>query len=252
MEHNYIYGRKPVLEALRNKPSTLEKIYLRYGLQGKEIENILITAKKERIPISIIDKVKFRKIEKEINAEQTQGVVAYLSIVTYLSLEELLSKALKETSNPILVFLDKIQDPHNLGAIARTAECAGATGLIITCKDTAPITATVVKASAGAILHIPISKISSQAKAIELLKDAGFWIVGTSPSAKVDFWHSKYDFPMVLLIGSEGKGVSPSLLNKCDLIVKIPLFGKVESLNASVSSGIILYEIRRQRETSGL
>lgn len=246
-ENNIIFGRNPVLTALKTKPGTIEKIYIRYGSQGKPIDDILYLSRKQKVPVSILDKDKFQKLEKETNSKNTQGVVAYLSIVNYYELSSIIFMNLFQT-NPILLLLDKIQDPQNLGAIARTAECAGVNGLLLTSKDTAPINSTVLKASTGAILNIPIARVPSITKAIEALKKNGFWIIGTDPQAEINYWDTKYDIPLVLIIGNEGAGLSPAVKKMCDTLVKIPLYGKIESLNASVSAGVILYEIRRQRE----
>lgn len=244
---NIICGRNPVLSVLKTNPSNIEKIYIRYGSQGKNVEEILYLSRKQRVPISILDKDKFQKLEKETNNKNTQGVVAYLSIVNYYNLTDLIPLTLSN-NKPVILFLDKIQDPQNLGAIARTAECAGVSGLIITAKDTAPINSTVLKVSTGAILNLPISRVQSAVKAIQTLKESGFWVVGTSPDAEMNYWETGYDLAVVIVIGNEGQGISPQLKRMCDIVVKIPLYGKVESLNASVSTGIILYEILRQRE----
>ncbi|MCX7908679.1 MAG: 23S rRNA (guanosine(2251)-2'-O)-methyltransferase RlmB [Ignavibacteria bacterium] len=249
-EENIIFGRNPVLTVLRNKPTQIEKIYLRYGVEGKPIDDIIYLSRKNSVPFSFLDKEKFKKIENEIQVPQTQGVIAYLSLIEYLELYELIDIAFQKEKQPILVFLEKIQDPQNLGSIARTAECVGAQGLILTTKKTAPINSTVVKASTGAILNLPIVKVDSTIETIEDLKKFGFWIIGTTPKAEIDFWDFNYDVPIVVIFGSEGRGLSQSTLKHCDAVIKIPIFGKTESLNASVSAAIILYEIRRQRSLS--
>ncbi len=246
-----IIGRNPVLSILKTSPHNIEKIYIRYGVQGNPIDDIQKISRKHGVPISILDKEKFKKLEREISNDQTQGVVAFLTLIKYYELDELIEYAYKVEKHPILVFLDKIQDPQNLGAIARTAECVRAQGIIVTTKDAAPINSTVIKASAGAIMNIPVAKVLSTSKTIDYLKNNGFWVVGTSPNAKEIYWSKNYDFPVVIIIGNEGKGVSPVLLKACDTLVQIPLYGKAESLNASVSAGVILFEIRRQRDSTG-
>lgn len=245
-----IIGRNPVLEALHNFPHKVEKIYIRFGTSGKHIDDIISISRKFRIPLSFLDKEKFKNLEKKIGTANTQGIVSFLSIIEYFELENLISKALKRTDKPILLFLDRIQDPQNLGAIARSAECAGVDGLIITSKGSAPINSTVVKSSSGAILHLPIAKVSKPLETIEKLKGSGFWLIGTSPSAKLNLWDTNFDMSITIVIGNEGKGISPVVLKSCDLLVKIPMYGKTGSLNASVSTGIILFEVRRQRDFS--
>lgn len=247
---NIIFGRNPVQEALKNRPESLEKIYIRYGVQGSAIEEIQRLARKAKIPISFLDREKFKRIAQNFKIEDTQGVVAYLNLIKYTALEDLLRQSFEKTKLPILVILDRIQDPQNLGAIARTAECSGAQGLVLPAANSAPITPTVVKASAGAILAIPIAKVQNLGRTIDRLKENGFWIVGTSANVEKTFWEIRYDFPVGIVIGNEGKGIGPSIQKKCDFVVRIPLFGKTESLNASVSAGIILYEVLRQRGLS--
>lgn len=249
-QESIIFGRNPVLEVLKNQPDKVEKIYLRFGVQGKPIEEIQRIARKQSIPITFLDKEKFKRLAKSTKTEDTQGVVALLTIVQYKEIDTIVKDAFEQTDKPILVILDKIQDPQNLGAIARTAECAGVQGLIVPSKDSTPITSTVVKASAGAILNLPIAKVSNLAKVIDYLKAKGFWILGTSSLAKDTIWKANFDIPLAVVIGNEGKGISRSLLKMCDLIVKIPMFGKTDSLNASVATGIILFEILRQRGLS--
>ena len=247
-----IYGRNPVLEALRFGNIRIEKIYIRFGSKGTQIDRILQIARKNDIPCSIVEKNKFKRLEQEFGKqEQTQGVIAFISPINYLEVEELIQVAFSRQENPILLFLDRIQDPQNLGAIARTSECAGVGGLILTMKETAPVNATVIKASAGGILNLPVARVSSSSQAFEFLKSKGFWVVGTAPAGGKIYTQGIYDQPVVVAIGSEGKGLSKTVLKHCDYIVEIPVFGKVGSLNASVSAGIILYEILRQRGSFG-
>jgi 23S rRNA (guanosine2251-2'-O)-methyltransferase len=252
IKSDIIYGRNPVVEALRFGKIKIEKIYIRFGSKGYQIDRIVQIARKNNVPVSMLEKTKFNRLEQElVRSEDTQGVIALISPINYLELEELVQIAFSRQDNPVLVFLDRIQDPQNLGAIARTSECAGVGGLVMTTKDTAPVNATVIKASAGGILNIPVARVSSSSQALEFLKSKGFWIVGTAPTGGRIYTEGIYDQPIVVAIGSEGKGLSKSVLKHCDYIVEIPVFGKVESLNASVSAGIILYEILRQRGSFG-
>ncbi len=245
-----IFGKNPVLEALRSYPWKVEKIYIRYGTTGRHIDEIIRISRKLCIPLSFLDKGKFKNLVKKIDTDNTQGIVSFLSIIEYFELDNLIARAFEQADLPVLLLLDKIQDPQNLGAIARSAECAGVNGLIITTKDTAPINSTVVKSSSGAILHLPITKVSKPLDAVEKLKQSGFWLVGTSPRAEMNLWNMNFNIPITIVIGNEGKGISPAILKSCDALVKVPMYGKITSLNASVSAGIILYEVRRQRDLS--
>lgn len=244
----FIFGRNAVLEAIRSEPEKIEKIYLRFGLQKDVQQKFFSLAKKNKIRISIIDKTKFDKIEKQHCGDKlSQGVLAIYSEINYLSLDELIVRSFNISKNPILAFLDRINDPQNLGAIARSVECSGANGLILTTKESSPITPFAIKASAGALFHLPISRVENSIFAIEKLKNSGFWIVGTSASAETIYDEINYNSPIVIILGNEGKGIFPSLRKHCDFLVRIPINGEIKSLNASVSAGVLLFEIQRQR-----
>lgn len=248
MPETYIYGRNPVLEALRSGEE-VEKVYLAQGMQGSAVSSIYSAAKKSGTPIVTYDKRKFAFLEKDAcpKDSKSQGVIALMKQYKELSLKELIDISFLNNKKPIIVALEGINDPHNLGAIARSAEASGVAGIIITERDSSPVTPTAVKASAGALSYIPIVKVSSLINALEKLKEAGFWIFGTDSDGTKLYNDSVYDSPVLIIIGAEGKGVRPSTKKHCDYIVKIPLKGKVNSLNASVSAGIIFFEIARQR-----
>lgn len=248
MANDYIYGRNPILEALRSGEN-VEKIYLAQGVQGTAISSIFSAAKRAGVNIVTYDKRKFSFLEREVcsKEEKTQGVIALMKQYKELSLKELIDISLLNSKKPVIAALEGINDPHNLGAIARSAEAAGISGIIVTERDSAPVTPTAVKASAGALSYIPIVKVSSLINAIEKLKDAGFWVYGTDSDGQKLYSDPIYDSPALIIIGGEGKGVRPSTKKHCDFVVKIPLKGKVSSLNASVSAGIIFFEISRQR-----
>ncbi len=253
LENNYIWGRNSVIEALTSDKK-IEKIYVQFGTQGDAIDRIFRLAKKSGVQIANFDKSKFQKLEKEVLADAefstSQGIIALLRPFDILSIEDFLNQEIDMESNPFLVILDEITDPHNLGAIARTAECAGAMALIITEKNSAPLTPAAIKASSGALEHIPVIKANSLPFTLKVLKDAGFWIIGTDATAERDYTDNIYNSPVALIIGSEGKGVRPSIIKQCDFLVKIPLQGKVNSLNASVSAAIVMYEVVRQKQES--
>lgn len=196
-----------------------------------------------------MDKKKFGKLQRDMDLDfhKTQGIIALMASVELLSLEELIHNSYKRSKQPTLVLLDEITDPHNLGAIARSAECSGADGMIITERNSCPITPVAVKASAGALEIMPIARVGSLITAIETLKQNGFWIVGTDSNAEKQYTENLYDNPVAIVIGSEGSGLRPSTVKHCDILVRIPLKGQIDSLNASVSAGVILFEVLRQK-----
>lgn len=244
----YIFGRNAVSEAIKSgKP--IEKIYFSFSEQFEGADRLLILAKKSKIPFVKYDKKKFSSFEKTIFPPnvKTQGIIALLRTIEILTLSQLIESAYRLEKNPILVALDSINDPHNLGAIARSAECTGAAGLIITEHNTTPINPVAIKASAGALEHLRVAKVTNLNQALDTLKEHGFWVFGTDSNAEKNYYEKIYDCPVVLIIGSEGEGMRHSTHKHCDFLVQIPLHGKIESLNASVAAGIMLFEIRRQR-----
>lgn len=244
----YIYGKNAVIEAL-NSGADLAKIFIVHGLQGSSVHSVYSRAKKEKIPCVICDKHKFAELEKLYcpPGAKSQGVMALRNLVDTISVRELI-KLSKEKKNPIIVILDEITDPQNLGAIARSAECAGAAGIIVPERRSAPVTPVAIKTSAGALEYIPVATAGNLTQAIDILKDSGFWVVGTDASGKNEHTDAIYDRPIALVIGSEGKGIRHLVAKSCDYLVKIPLLGKISSLNASVSAGVVLFEIIRQRQ----
>jgi 23S rRNA (guanosine2251-2'-O)-methyltransferase len=249
---NVIFGRKAVSEALRNEELEIEKIYIQYGTHGELLGKLKSIAQRRHIQVGYLGKKEFSNlVNKYCPGANTQGIVATLSEIKSLTLDELIEQAFERTEKPILVLADRIEDPQNLGAIARSVECAGANGLILTTKNSAPITSSTIKTSAGAILQLPIAKITSVQQTIETLKRKNFWLIGTSDKAERLYTEKIYDAPIVVIFGNEGKGLSQAVLKNCDFLVKIPMYGLIESLNVSVAAGVILFEIRRQREMSG-
>lgn len=248
---NIVFGRKAIFEALRNDELEIEKIYVQYGTHGELFGKLKSIAQRKHIQITYSGKKEFLNlVNKYCPNANTQGIIAILSEVKSLTLDELIERAFERTDKPILVLADRIEDPQNLGAIARSVECAGANGLILTTKNSAPITSSTIKTSAGAILQLPIAKIMSVQQTIETLKRKNFWLIGTSDKAERLYTERIYDAPIVVILGNEGKGLSNAVLKNCDFLVKIPMYGHIESLNVSVAAGIVLFEIRRQREIS--
>mgnify|MGYP000963981409 CR=1 FL=1 len=244
----YIYGRNAVLEALESGQA-MQKVYVMFGAQGGSVQKVFVKAKKNKIQCAFTDKKKFQELEKTVcgSPGKSQGVIALINPFEIISTDEFIKKSFLIAPKPVAVILDGISDPHNLGAIARSAECSGAAGIILSERNSAPVTPAAVKVSAGALGHLFVANAGNLIQAIGQLKAAGYWIVGADDSADKLYTAKIYDSPIAVIIGNEGKGISPSLKKHCDFLVKIPLKGKVTSLNASVASGIILFEILRQR-----
>ena len=237
-----IEGRNAVIEAFRSG-KTIDKVFLLDGCQDGPIRTILREAKKVD---TIINFVKKERLDQMSETGKHQGVIAFSAAYEYGTVEEMLTKADKKGEAPFLILLDNIEDPHNLGSIVRTANQAGAHGVIIPKRRAVGLTATVAKASAGAINYTPVAKVTNLAQTMEELKKRGMWFVcgdmkGT-PMYQLDLRG-----PIGVVIGSEGGGVSRLVKEKCDFSASIPMFGDIDSLNASVAMGILSYEIVRQR-----
>lgn len=235
-------GRNAVIEAFR-AGKTIDKVFILDGCQDGPIKTILREAKKTD---TIITFVKKERLDQMSETGKHQGVIAYAAAYEYGTVEEMLQKAKEKEEAPFLILLDNIEDPHNLGSIIRTANQAGAHGVIIPKRRAAGLTAAVAKASAGAINYTPVAKVTNLVKTIEDLKKQGIWFVcgdmDGEPMYRLDLTG-----PIGVVIGSEGEGVSRLVKEKCDFTARIPMFGDIDSLNASVAMGVLSYEIVRQR-----
>ncbi|TNE33403.1 23S rRNA (guanosine(2251)-2'-O)-methyltransferase RlmB [bacterium] len=247
MKDNYIYGKNAVLAAI--EADKVEKVIIAFGTQGATINKIFKEANKNKIPIAKYDRRKFRELERQVCSGDniSQNVIAMVKQIETLTIIDILNKSFEKSDKPIIVALDEITDPQNLGAIARSAECAGASAIIVTERNSAPINSYAIKASAGALSKIPVAKVTNLATELNNLKEHGFWIIGTEVDTETSYTDNIYDSPIVLVIGSEGKGMRPRVKKVCDYLVQIPMVGTTQSLNASVSAGIILFEILRQK-----
>lgn len=232
---NLIYGRNPVKEALR--ANRVIKVLTTTNFSDKEITPLI---QEKHV---VVKMVTHGELDSKCDGGIHQGIAAEIKPFEYIDLEEILRRSRKETL-PVVVILDGINDTHNLGAILRSCDVFNVTGVLIPKHNQVPLNATVAKASAGAINYVPVAQIGSINQAIQKLKDNGFWIVSTDGSAKIDYSKLTYDFPVALVIGSEGKGVSSLVIKNSDYVVKIPQYGHVNSLNASVAAGILLSRIR--------
>ncbi|MEI6091706.1 MAG: 23S rRNA (guanosine(2251)-2'-O)-methyltransferase RlmB [bacterium] len=248
IETMYIYGRNPVYESL-NAGDNIEKVYLAHNAQGPIIDKIYAAAKRNKIPVTVYDARKFSFLERDYlpKDQKSQGVMALRCLIEEIPLEDFL-EGIDLTKNPVVAILDGITDPHNFGAISRSAECAGFAAIIKPLRNSAIVTPTAIKTSSGALENIPVITVGNLVQTLDTLKDAGFWIVGSTMDADHNYYDTNiYDRPIAVVIGSEGEGMHSSVRKNCDYLIKIPMMGKTDSLNASVSAGIIFFEILRQR-----
>lgn len=240
--NDIIAGRNPVMEAIRSGRS-IESILIAKGERSGSVVAIIAKAKQKNIPVKDVDSKKLDFLAKGVNH---QGIVAQCAVKEYSTLEDIFALAEEREESPFIIVLDKIEDPHNLGAIIRTAECAGAHGVIIPERRSAGLSYTVEKTSAGALEYMPVVRVKNISAVLQKLKDKGIWVYG----ADMDGEHYKkvnFDGAVALVIGNEGKGISPLVAKDCDVIVSLPMKGKINSLNASVAAGILMYEIADKR-----
>lgn len=242
-QEDMIAGKHPVLEALKSGRE-LNKIWIAEGSQKSLTQPIVAEAKKQGIVVQFVDK---RKLDGLAPGVAHQGVVAQAAAYAYVEVEELLDRAAKLGQTPFLLLLDEIEDPHNLGSILRTAECTGVHGVVIPKRRSAGLTATVLKTSAGAAEHVPVARVTNLAQTIDKLKEAGVWVAGTDVGASQSVYSMKFDMPLAIVIGNESKGMGRLIKEKCDFLVKLPMLGQLNSLNASVAAGVLMYEVVRQR-----
>lgn len=241
---NIIEGRNPVIEVLKSG-RTVEKLFIAKGAIEGSLKMIISMAKDMGIVVSEVDR---KKLDDMSTTNSHQGVIALVSPYTYSSIDEILELAREKGEEPFVVILDEIEDPHNLGSIIRSANVHGAHGIIIPKRRSALVTATVAKASAGAVEYTRIAKMTNLNQAIKELKEKGLWVIGTDMDGEVCY-KSNLTGPVAIVIGSEGKGISRLVKENCDGVVSIPMQGEINSLNASVAAGIIMYEIIRQRSS---
>jgi len=241
----YIYGRRPVEEALRRE-GRVQKVYVLHG-SGVE-ESVRQAARRAHVPCVALDRQRFAQHVRALGVDirSTQGVLALMAPIPPATLERLVTGAPAGTIG-LLVALDGIEDPQNLGAIARCAEAAGAHGIVLPRHHSAPITPAALKASAGALASLPVAVVPNLAFALRTLQEQGWWVVGTAPDGEHLYCEELYDRPIVLVIGNEHRGMRPGIRSLCDIVVRIPLRGRVTSLNAAAATAVVLFEIQRQR-----
>jgi 23S rRNA (guanosine2251-2'-O)-methyltransferase len=241
-EQEFIIGKNPVIEALKSNRD-INKILIAEGSQRGQMQQITSLAKEGNVLVQFVPKKKLDQITDGIH----QGVLAYVAAYQYAELDDLFAAAEAREEPPFFLLLDEIEDPHNLGSIMRTADAVGAHGIIIPKRRAVGLTATVAKASTGAIEYIPVVRVTNMARTIDQLKELGVWIVGTDASGAEDYRHFDGTLPLGLVIGNEGKGMGRLIRDKCDFLIKLPMVGKVTSLNASVAASLLMYEVFRKR-----
>ena len=243
VREDVIEGRNAVIEALKSD-RTIEQLMIAKGSAEGSINKIIGLAKEKRIVIKEVDK---RKLNNYSETGAHQGVVAIVTPYKYSTVEDILDLAKKKNEDPFIIILDEIEDPHNLGSIVRTAELSGAHGIIIPKRRNVGITQTVYKSSVGAIEHMKVTKVTNINATLDILKEKGIWVYGADMHGKNYSYETNFSGACALVIGSEGKGISKLTASKCDILVKIPMVGKINSLNASVAGGIMMYEILKSR-----
>lgn len=243
MEQDQIEGRNSVIELLKSGKD-INKIFIQRGEKHGSIVEIIKLAKKNKILISEIDKLKLDKMSETHNH---QGVIAIVPPYEYCDVDDILELARKKEEDPFILLLDEIEDPQNLGSIIRTAECSGVHGIIITKRRSAAVNSTVNKSSAGAVQYMKIARVNNLNETIKYLKERNVWIYGTDAKGTSYYNEQDYKGGVGIVIGSEGFGMNRLVKENCDFLIKIPMKGQINSLNASVSAGIIMYEVMKQR-----
>jgi 23S rRNA (guanosine2251-2'-O)-methyltransferase len=247
VDREFITGKNPIIEALRSgRP--MNKIWIGEGSQKGQMQKVLELAKEQGVLVQHVPK---RKLDQLIGHENHQGVVASVAAYEYAEMDDLFQRAAEKGEEPFFIVLDEVEDPHNLGSILRTADAAGVHGVIIPKRRAVGLTQTVAKASTGAIEYVPVVRVTNLARTMEDLKKRGLWFIGTDAKGSEDYRGAAYDMPIALVIGSEGKGLSRLVREKCDFLVRIPMVGQVTSLNASVATSLLMYEAYRKRHPLG-
>jgi 23S rRNA (guanosine2251-2'-O)-methyltransferase len=246
-----IYGVIPVVEALRARARDIDRILVAEGSEGKRVAEVMQAARDAHIPIVRVPRA---ELERLTSGAAHQGVVAFASAVRYADAAELLKRLAERIGTddpPLALVLDQIEDPRNLGAIVRTAECAGAHGIFIPMRRAVGLTDAVAKTAAGALEHLPVARVQNIARLAEELKERGVWAIGTASDGETIYTEWDWTQPSAIFLGNEGEGLRRLVRERCDMLVRIPIYGRTESLNVSVAAGVILYEAVRQRRLAG-
>jgi 23S rRNA (guanosine2251-2'-O)-methyltransferase len=240
---NYIYGRNPVKEWLTTH-MPVSKIFAVQESAGAIVQEIRTLAADRKIPVEMIPKMRLTQL---VGHDNHQGLAIEMELPPYVEVDEILAQAAEKRQPGLFAILDGIQDPHNLGAILRTADGAGFHGVIIPKDNCVGLTPTVFKTSAGAAAHVPVAQVTNLARTMKLLKDKGLWLIGADEDAAQKYFEVDYKGPVGIVLGSEGYGLRRLVRENCDFLVSIPMFGQVNSLNVSVAAGLLFFEAQRQR-----
>lgn len=237
---NILAGRNPVREALKSgRP--VDKVLFTQGESSGSLGEILTLAREKGVPVQAVDRARLDSLSGNV---RHQGIMAYIAAREYAGLEAILAGA---GESPFILLLDEINDPHNLGAILRTAEAAGVDGVVIPKRRAVSLTPVVARASAGAVEYVPVARVANMVQTIGALKEKGIWVVGADAGARDLYWNARLDGPLALVIGGEDKGLGRLVKENCDFTVRLPMVGKIGSLNASVAAALLIYEAVRQR-----
>jgi 23S rRNA (guanosine2251-2'-O)-methyltransferase len=243
-ENEILSGKNPVLEALR-AGREMNKVWIAEGVKKAGITEIMELAKGAGIIVQFVPK---NKVEQLTDGANHQGIAASVAAYRYAEIDELFELAASRNEDPFFLILDELEDPHNLGSILRTADATGVHGVIIPKRRAVGLTGVVAKTSTGAIEHVPVARVTNLAQTVEDLKKRGLWIAGTDAKGSSDYRRMDAKLPLAIIIGSEGKGMSRLLKEKCDFLYHMPMVGQVTSLNASVAAAILMYEVLRNRQ----
>lgn len=242
-----LYGLNPVLEALRVRRRTIEEISIASGARGGRLHELIELARAQNVPVSRVSRA---DLDRAAGNTHHQGVVARVAAARYADVEEMLSSVAERVGSktePLVIVLDGVEDPRNLGAILRTAECAGVDGVFIPERRAVGLVDTVAKAAAGAVDHVPVARATNLPRLIEQLKERNVWVVGAAANASVNYTEWDWTRASALVLGGEGSGLHRLVRERCDALVNIPVQGRISALNVSVAAGVILYEAVRQR-----
>lgn len=242
LPEDMLAGRNAVMEALKGS-SRINRLMVADGSSEGSIRELIAVAKEKGVPVQFLERSKLDSMAKGI---RHQGVLAQVSPVEYVELEDILSKAREKQEDPFIILLDELEDPHNLGAILRSADAAGAHGVLIPKRRSCPLSATVAKTSAGAVEHVPVARIGNIVQTIKALKEEGLWVAGADMDGK-NYYEADLTGPLLLVVGSEGQGIGRLVKEQCDFIVRIPMLGAINSLNASVAGSVLMFEVTKQR-----
>ncbi len=241
-----IYGTRAVMEAIR-AGKEIEKVMIQSGLNNDLVKELIQVARKRQIPVSFVPPEKL----KRLSTKNHQGVICFISAVHFSKIDNIVQHVFSEGRNPIILMLDRVTDVRNFGAIARTAECAGVDAIVIGEKGSAPVTSDAMKTSAGALNHVPVCRERDLVQTVRYLRESGIRIIACTEKTPQEIYDVNFKGPVALILGSEEDGISDALLREADDLAKIPLRGKISSLNVSVAAGVAIYEVIRQQSPAG-